>query len=50
MISESVEKNINSKTSGILAVHNYGIPGDVDKMKVYPKSIIYLLYMMQHLL
>ena len=38
MLLESVKKNINSSTSGILAVHNYGIPGDVVGMETLAKK------------
>ena len=34
MLVESAENKINSNTSGILAVHNYGIPGELDKMSL----------------
>jgi dTDP-4-amino-4,6-dideoxygalactose transaminase len=40
-----VEEAINDKTGGILAVHNYGIPGDVDGLqKVADKYNLHLLY------
>ena len=45
LLVESIEKKININTSGILGVHNYGIPGDLDKMgslsKKYKLPIIY---------
>tara|TARA_B100002052_G_C15867085_1_gene592828 strand:- start:495 stop:1619 length:1125 start_codon:yes stop_codon:yes gene_type:complete len=42
---EKVEKAISDKTGGILAVHNYGIPGDVDGLqKVAEKYNIPLIY------
>ena len=45
LLPNSVEKKINSNTTGILAVHNYGIPGYLDEMdylsKKYSLPIIY---------
>ena len=45
LLPSSVEKKINSKTSGILAVHNYGMPGNLDEMdylsKKYSLPLIY---------
>lgn len=38
LLSESVEKNININTSGIVAVHNYGIPGDIAGMESLAKK------------
>ena len=42
---EKVEEAINDKTGGILAVHNYGIPGDLEGMqdiaKKYNLPLIY---------
>ena len=33
LMPERVEEAINKNTGGILAVHNYGIPGDVEGMQ-----------------
>ena len=45
LLPDSVEKNINSRTGGILAVHNYGMPGSLDEMnylsKKYDLPLIY---------
>ena len=38
LLLECVEKNININTSGILAVHNYGIPGDIVGMESLAKK------------
>jgi dTDP-4-amino-4,6-dideoxygalactose transaminase len=43
--SDKVEEAITEKTGGILAVHNYGIPGDVEGMKrVAEKYSLPLIY------
>ena len=34
ILVESAENKINSNTSGILAVHNYGIPGELEQMRL----------------
>lgn len=42
---ENVEKAITDKTGGILAVHNYGIPGDIEGMQaVSDKYSLPLIY------
>ncbi len=45
LLLESVENKISIRTGGILAVHNYGIPGDLENMgalaKKYKLPIIY---------
>ena len=42
---DEIEKKITKKTGGILAVHNYGVPGDLENMealaKKYKLPIIY---------
>ena len=38
MLVEPIEKKINCNTSGILAVHNYGIPGELEKMRLLAKK------------
>tara|TARA_Y100000031_G_scaffold148988_1_gene186074 strand:+ start:443 stop:1543 length:1101 start_codon:yes stop_codon:yes gene_type:complete len=45
LLPDKVEEAITEKTGGILAVHNYGIPGDVEGMKrVAEKYKLPLIY------
>ena len=48
ILPENVEEAVTNKTSGILATHNFGIPSNLDRMKILSdlKNIKYLLFMM----
>ena len=48
ILPENVEEAVTNKTSGILATHNFGIPGNLDRMKILSENIKYLLFMMLH--
>ena len=45
-ITEMIRKNVNKKTGGILAVHNFGIPGELELIEKLAEELGSLYCMM----